>query len=276
MIEGGLLVFLILLRPSFSLMPIALGLAQLLNWWRRSTPTKNYALAAVIGLAVLLIPSLTPTAWALRNQMTEGDSYYSRLSTFGVWAYTVESAFDAAANRAPRLVAYQHEFKTLLPTMKAAEMDALYRQRTRQRIFSAPLTVARYFVVNAVRLLLPHSPAEGYKAARTRDFWKKRSWKARASYLYFLANTVVELLTTLACLGYLGLSLYRYADLYAALPQAFLSVSLALIAYWWLIHSNANAGSRFLLPLQPLLLVSCANALGVMTAPRPSRAVAES
>ncbi len=257
--EGLVLIALSLLRPSFSLMPIPLALAQLFTWWRvraRTPKSDGFILLA----CVLLLPMLTPAAWALRNRLTEGQSYYSRLSTFNFWAYAIEGAIDAHQGRQPAFKSYHQELIALLPQTTPQQMDQLYRQRSWQRLTTAPWPIAKFFAVNSAKLLLPHSPPQGYKSALQPRFWSKTGWRERFAYLSALSQTLIEFLMTVMCLLFVGLGLERrFRPTLTPLSAAFMAASVALIFYWWLAHANANAGWRFLLPLHPFLLAAAAS-----------------
>ena len=239
-------------------MPIPLALAQLFTWWhmRARAPKQD---GFILLACVLVLPMLTPVAWAWRNQVSEDQSYYCRLSTFGLWAYSIEGALDNYQGRPPAFKSYHQEFQALLPQTTPAQMDQLYRQRIWQRITTAPWPIARFFAVNSVRLALPHSPTQGYKPALQLRFWTTSSWRERMAYLSSFANTMVEFLTTITCLQFIGLGLSRrFRATLTLLSAAFMTSSIALMGYWWLAHANANAGWRFLLPLQPFLFAAAA------------------
>lgn len=255
------LIVLILIRPSFALMPIPLALAQMICWWFGAARPRKPATAFLILGFVLVLPCLTQPGWALRNRLVEGDAYYCRLSTFGFWAYTIESAIDAQNGNAPRLADYHEEFDELLLTTNARQMDALYRQRILQRLKSEPVAVLKYFAINSLRLIFPRSPDAGYKPALSKSFWTAHPWQEKIRYLYFLANSFLELATTLACIFLVGLAALR---VFRSPGSGFLLISLVSIIYWWLIHANANAASRFLMPLQPLLLVAAGSAYTIL------------
>lgn len=255
---------LILIRPSFSLMPVPLALGQMATWWFGSERPRKFSTAAFVLASVLIFPVLAQSGWALRNRITEGDSYYCRLSTFGFWAYSIESAIDIKQGIKPRLGVYHEEFDDLLPKTTASQMDSLYRQRIWERLKTEPLAIGKYFTINSIRLVFPRSPDSGYKTALNRKFWTSAPWQERFAYFYYLFNSFLELVTTCLSLLLIVLAALRYFRLLVRPEFGFLFVSLIAIAYWWGIHANANAASRFLLPLQPLLLVAATNAYAVL------------
>ncbi len=268
-ITGLLMVALTLTRPSTALLAVPVGCGFVWDYVSRRREDRRPRTLLIALILAVALPLMVPGLWAMRNQRVEGERYFTRLSVFGVYAYSFGSAVDVSRGKEPDFWGgYFGEFFRRTRTMTPQAMDTMYRERCAVILKRNPRAVAKQFFASVVFLFLPslNSPPglERVRDTLKPSFWRTLPPSERPLYLFYFLNSALELALTLAMVALCVTSVQRRNRPRSPEARAFMGTAALAFTYWILIHAIAGryAGcGRFLFPAVPLLIVAAAGAL---------------